>query len=204
MGTNTLAGTGLGLARSYSGGAGNYAGSQMLIKNGYASGLAVGDPVQLLASPQGYVGIVSGTSPTNILGVFGGVLPYYDTNLQATSHGLNGSYVTTAAPPAGTDIPCIVYTDPNVTFVAQVSGLVWLPSWTGQNITWLASTYGAPNATGRSTLLLDSASIATTNTLPLRIVGPIGVSGGPQDPANTNPWIEVKMNTAFALAPLGV
>ena len=29
-------------------------------------------------------------------------------------------------------------------------------------------------------------------------MGVVGITGGPQDPANTNPWIEVVMNPGIA------
>jgi len=206
MATNPLAGVGLSFARNYLSGANTYQASQMLIKNAYATALPVGDPVGLLASPQGYVGVVnSNTAPTNLLGVFAGVRPYYDTTLQATSHGLNGEYVTTAAPPSGVDIPCLVITDAFATFIVQVSGSTgFLPAWVGNNCTWLASSIGAANSTGRSTLVVDGTTFATTAGLPLRVIGPAGVSGGPQDPANVNPWIEVRLNNNIALSTTGI
>ena len=69
---------------------------------------------------------------------------------------------------------------------------------------WKAGTNGAPNASGISSLYLDGTTIAETATLPFRIMGVTGISGGPQDPANTNPTILVCMNTSENLNSQGV
>jgi hypothetical protein len=51
---------------------------------------------------------------------------------------------------------------------------------------------------------VDATTINTTATLPFRILGVAGVSGGPQDPANTNPVIEVRLNTSEQLNATGI
>jgi hypothetical protein len=209
MGTNNLAPTGFSFARNFISSAATYAMTQMSILNGYPSNIMVGDPVILNAN--GTVNIAGsatfGTVNTGPLGIFAGVLPYYDTTQQATSHGLNGAYLSTAAPPSGVNIPCMVITDPFATFIAQLNGVAFLQSWVGMNCTWLQSTVGQNTAgNGRSVAALDNTTnpIGTSITYPLRIIGPAGVSGGPQDPANANPWIEVRLNLSTALATLGV
>jgi hypothetical protein len=55
-------------------------------------------------------------------------------------------------------------------------------------------------------LVLDAASINVTAALPLRIMGLAGVPGGPQDPANTNPWVLVRINATLVehLQGLGI
>ena len=116
-------------------------------------------------------------------------------------HGLIGAYQNTANPSA--DIQASLVDDPFVTFIAQVSGGPWVQNWAGQNINFLAGTNGVPNVTGQSTLALDAATIATTNTLPFQILGVVGTAGGPQDPTFTNPWIEVRLNTAALLNSTG-
>ena len=203
MATNLLAPNGLSVARSVFGGAATFQANQYAIKNGYGTAIGKGDLVKLLGTPsQGFIGIAT-TSETAVLGVFAGVLPYYDTNLQGISHGLNGSYPTAASPPAGVNIGALVYVDPGITFIGQTQG-TFAQSWVGQNINFLTGTNGAPNISGTSTLQLDSASIATTATLPFQIVGPAGVTGGPQDPANTNAWIEVRLNISSLLSSTGI
>jgi hypothetical protein len=85
-----------------------------------------------------------------------------------------------------------------------VNGGVYDTSWRGKNIGFVDASNGAPNFAGQSTLVLDYASLNTTNTLPFRVLGVAGLPGGPQNPANTYPWIIVKMNTAEVLNPTGI
>ena len=194
MATNLLAPFGLVYSRNLLGAAPTYQGVEFRIKNGYTSKIGVGDIVITGTSgQQGYVNI-AGANPSSMLGVFNGVLPYYDTALQGTAHGLNGSYATSAAPPSGVDIPCLVYVDPWAVYRVQASGGPWTVSMRGQNVNWTTGTNGVPNAAGISTLSVDLSTVATTNTLPLRLVGVVGVTGGPNDPANTNPTVEVIFN----------
>ena len=166
------------------------------IKAGYGSAIGVGDLVKTLtgAGNQGYLGI-SAFNDTGGCGVFVTVYPYYDKTYQSIQHGLNGSYPTAANPSA--DIPAAVIMDPFTVFRAQVSGGPWAQTWLGNNINWLSTTNGAPNTAGISTLALDGTTVGTSNTLPFRIVGLAGTPGGPQDPANTNPYIEVTLNPAW-------
>jgi hypothetical protein len=194
MATNTLAPFGLVYSRNLLGSAPTYQGQEFKIKNGYGSKISVGDVVITGTSgQQGYVNIAA-ANPTGMLGVFNGVLPYYDTALQGTAHGLNGSYATSASPPSGVDIPCLVYVDPYAVYRVQASGGPFTVSMRGQNVNWTTGTNGTPNAAGISVLSVDLSTVATTSTLPFRIVGIVGVTGGPNDPANTNPTIEVMLN----------
>lgn len=164
------------------------------IKNGYGSKISVGDIVQTgTGGNQGYI-IIGAANPTNILGVFRGVGPYFDTNTQDTRHGLNGSYITAAAPPTGIDIDADVIVDPYAVYRVQAIGGPWTVSMRGLNVNWATGTNGVPNAAGISTLSVDLSTAATTITLPLRLLGVVGVPGGPNDPANTNPTVEVMLN----------
>lgn len=206
MGTNLLQPYGLQLNRNALGAAPNYQGKLYYIKQGYASNIGKGDPVKLgTGANQGRI-VIATPADTNILGIFSAVLPYYDTAQQQIAHGLNGSYQASASPNG--DIQCLVYDDPFATFIAQVNGAAFAQTYQGQNIGFVAAGGGVgpglPNISGISTVALDGASVANTNTLPFQIIGPVGVTGGPQDPANTNPWLEVRMNTAQMLSPTGV
>ena len=202
MATNLLAPNGLSFSRNTLSGANTFQANQFYIKQTYATAIGIGDQVKTGTSAlQGYV-VLGATGDSTTLGVFAGVLPYYDTNLQGISHGLVGAWPTTASPNG--DVACLVVNDPFAEFIAQVSGGPWAASWRGQNINFLTGTNGVPNISGRSTLALDASTIATTNTLPWRITGLAGVSGGPQDPANTNPWITVRLNNSEALAATGI
>lgn len=179
------------------------------IKNGYASKIAMGDPVQTGTSTnQGYV-IIAPNTPTAILGIFAGVLPYYDTNLAGVSFGLNGAYNGSAVSPQG-DVDCLVIDDPDAVFRVQVYNAAWAQSWRGLNCQLLAGSQGVPSAAGISTAAIDGGTApATTSTFPFRIQelvavqpGGLGLSsgiafeegGGTGDTALTNPWIEVCIN----------
>lgn len=203
MGTNPYAPNGLSVsgARSQAGGAGTYQNNLCMIKSGYASAIGRGDLVNKGTGASAGYAVISLLADTTVFGVFTTVYPYYDKTAMMTMHGLNGSYAANANPSA--DIQASLVEDPFVTFMAQVSGGPWAASWSGRNINFLAGTNGVPDITGQSTLALDGASIADTPTLPFRIVGVLGVTGGPMDPANTNPWIEVRLNTSSLLNPTG-
>lgn len=193
MATNTLAPNGLLWSRNRMGGAPTVQAQAYYIKKGYSgSNISIGDLVRTgNGTNQGYV-VISALGDTSGLGVFAGVLPYYDTVFQQTAHGLNGSYQTSSNPSG--DVPCLVISDFLAVFRVQMSGGPWVVSYRGQNINWLTGTNGAPNGAGISTLGVDATTIGTSNTLPLRLEGVVGTSGGPQDPANTNPLVEVSFN----------
>jgi hypothetical protein len=202
--TNLLAPNGLEFSRNFISGSNTYQANKFKIKAGYGSNIGIGDLVVTGTSTnQGYLALAT-TSSANILGVFVGVLPYYDQTAMQTMHGLNGAYQSSANPLG--DIDCLVISDPFATFRAQVSAAsaVYAESWRGQNITFVNASNGAPNSAGRSTLVLDYTTLNTTSSLAFRIVGPVGVTGGPQDPANYNPWIEVKLNTSELLTGTGI
>ena len=194
---NQLSPTGLVYSRNKIGAAPTYQAQLLYIANGYTgSAIGKGDLVQLSGVPP-YVTIApfSATAATG-LGVFITCLPFYDVNLQATSHGGPfGSYAISAAPAAGQNVPCLVVTDPFALFRVQLIGA--LPaSWQGYNANFTSGSNGAPSSNGLSTLSVTT--IATTSGLPLRIEGLAGVVGGPQDPTQTNPWLEVSLNPAWA------
>ena len=216
MATNQYAPNGLtvGGARNRISAAANYAHQFGMIKAGYGTAIGRGDLVNFgTGGNQGFV-VISGHADTNGFGVFQSVYPYYDQTAQQTMHGLNGSYPTNANPsttgpssPYSTvaGIICGVIADPFATFIAQTNSVGgWQQVWAGQNINFVAGTNGVPNITGQSTLALDYASIALDDTLPLRIVGPAGVPGGPDDPNNSNCWLEVALNTAWLLNKSGI
>lgn len=195
MATNTFAPNGLLWSRNKIGAAPTSQLQAYTIKKGYGTNIGVGDLVKTGSNPnQGYI-VLSTLGDTSGIGVFAAVYPYFDLTFQQNVHGLNGSYQNGANPSA--DIPCAVIADAFAVFRAQVSGGPWAQNWRGQNINWVAASNGAPNGAGISTLALDANTIGTLNTLPFRIEGLAGVPGGPQDPANTNPWIEVSLNPAW-------
>lgn len=196
MAANVLTPQGLIWSRQKIGAAPTSQAQVFYIKKGFASTIGVGDLVKTLTSGnQGYIGPSAFNDSTG-LGVFVGVLPYFDLTLQATSHGLNGSYVANTN--AAADIPCLVISDPFAVFRIQGSGVAFTQAMRGNNANWITGTNGVPNPAGISTLTLDMASPATTATFPFRIEGVAGVPGGPQDPANTNPVLEVSLNFGWS------
>lgn len=195
MATNVLAPNGLVWSRQKIGAAPTSQAQVYAIRKGFvANNIGLGDLVKTGTSTnQGYV-IPSVFNDSTGLGVFAGVAPYFDLTLQGTSHGLNGSFQLGANPSA--DIPCYVISDPFAVFRIQASG-TWTALMRGNNCNWLTGTNATPNAAGISVLALDLTTVATTNTLPFRLEGVVGVTGGPQDPANTNPLVEVSFNPAW-------
>lgn len=213
MPANTLAPSGLVYSRQRAGGSATMQSNAYQIQRLYGSSIGLGDLVKTLTgAAQGYIGLATNVD-TAILGVFAGItgsgaIPgalgggYYDANTQTYQYGLNGAYVNTAAPVVGTNIGCVVIDDPDAVFRIQLSGVVWANSYRGLNVNFVSN--GAQNASGISTLYADGSTIAATNTLPLRILGLAGQPGGPQDPGNTNPWIEVCLNTPEASNSTGI
>lgn len=205
MGINLLQPYGLQVNRNFIAGAPTYQANQFAIKQGYASNIGKGDPVKFgTGTNEGYI-VLASPADVNILGIFQGVLSYYDATMQGTAHGLNGAYQSSANPNG--DVPCLVYSDPFTSFICQVNGGPFLNSWPGRNINIVAAGGGVgpglPNISGLSTVALDGTSVASTNTLPFRIIGTVGVVGGPQDPTFTNPWLEVRINTSSVLNAAG-
>lgn len=190
MATNLLAPTGLVWTRSLAGATTASANKFKILKT-YSTAIAMGDLVQTGTSGnQGYVTLATTGTTTN-LGVFLGVLPYYDTGFQGTGHGLLGSWPASGVAPSA-DVDCLVIDDPFAVYRIQYSGGPYLTSWRGTNASYASN--GAPNFAGISTAYATGQ--ATTSTLALRIIGVSGITGGPRDPANTNPWLEVTLNFA--------
>lgn len=216
MATNTASPMGLIASRNRFGGSPTYQPAYGLIKKGYASNINIGDLVITgTSASQGYVILSTGLESAQ-LGVFRSIagsvgtsqMPgatgggYYDNSIQQYVYGLNGAYQSTANPSG--DIACMVDNDPGLVFRVQMINGAWNQNLMGQNINFTAATNGVGNGAGISTLSVDFNLVGTSNTLPFRIVGLSGVTGGPQDPANTNPWIEVALNTPEMLASTGI
>lgn len=213
MGTNTLAGTGLQFARNLNPASPDFQGNNYSLLGTYSTSIGVGDVVSTGTSGNlGYV-IIAPDGATSILGVCMGFAPYFDSGLQQT---INPRYWRqTANPVTGASVnnpagaPQILVADnQQIIFQAQMSGAAWSNGLRGKNIDWKAGTNGAPNTySGISTLYLDGTTAATTNSLPFRIVGLAQtIIGGPQDPTNTNPIIEVQFNPGLLenLQALGI
>lgn len=201
MGTNLLQPSGLSYCRNRLNGANTYQMNQRAIKAGYGSSIGRGDLVKFGSGTyQGYI-VLATLTDTNSVGSFHAVLPYYDSTQQAMSHGLNGSYQSTSNPSA--DVQSLVGEDPFGTFIIQCSGGTFAQTWVNQTINFLAGSNGAPNSAGISTMALDFTTLGAPNA-PFSIIGAFGVVGGPQDPTNVNPWLEVRLNTSQMLSSASV
>lgn len=219
MATNTAAPSGLVYSRNIFGGSPTFQTAINFIKNGYASNIGIGDLVITgTGANQGFVILSTGVESAQ-LGVFQGITSppqgafgqggavgdgVFDTNLQAINYGRNGAYVSTITPPATVNVGARVIVDPSAVFRVQMINGAWTESLRGQNINFTAGTNGVPNASGISVLSVDFNTVNTTNTLPFRIVGLAGVAGSAFDPSNTNPLIEVTLNTPEQLASTGI
>jgi hypothetical protein len=195
---NVFAPTGLVYSYNKLGAAPNYQAQLCYIQSGYSTSIPVGSVV---VSTGGYI-TLAGDNPSRITGMFAGVLPYYDTTLQGTSHGRNGAWVASAA--SNASVPCLVVTDPMAVFRIQCSGIAPAATWPGLNINWIAGTNATLSTSGISVLAADSSTPATTNTFPFVIEGLAGVPGGPQDPTVANPWINVRFNPGIHTALLAL
>lgn len=206
MATNTLAGFGLRPVRNAIAASPTYQASIRKIKTTYTGAIGFGDLVMTGDGGSGFQGyvIIGTASAGRSLGVFAGCLPFYNPNLAA--------YSNLAGWPSGgvsgltSDVEVMVYDSPLLVYQAQLSG-TWAESYRGQNINFTAGTNGVPGAAPSytSTLTLDATTIALDNTLPFKILGLAqNVSGSPLDIANTNPAIEVILNTAELAASIGV
>ena len=142
-----------------------YAGSTRLVKinNAYAANIFYGQPVSINSS--GVVIADTGTSnvaATGVVGVFVGCT-YTDPNLK---YKIFKQYWPTGT--VATDAYAYVVDDPDVVMQVQADDTV-AQTALGANIGF--STFSGDTATGNSETSADAASIATTDTLPLRIVG---------------------------------
>ena len=142
-----------------------YAGSTRLIKinNAYAANIFYGQPVSINSS--GVLVADTGTSnvaATGTVGVFVGCT-YTDPNLK---YKIFKQYWPTGT--VATDAYAYVVDDPDVVMQVQADDAVTQAAL-GANIG--LSTFAGDTATGNSETSADVASINTTATLPLRIVG---------------------------------
>lgn len=142
-----------------------YAGSTRLVKinNAYAANIFYGQPVSINSS--GVVIAETGTAnvaATGVVGVFVGCT-YTDPNLK---YKVFKQYWPTGT--VATDAFAYVVDDPDVVMQIQADDTV-AQTDLGANIGF--ATFSGDTNTGNSETAADASSIATTATLPLRIVG---------------------------------
>ena len=146
--------------------------STRLVSSADTTALGYGDPVTSLGT--GYV-TASAAGTTQIDGIFYGC-QFYSTVIGRT---VNQNYYPGSG--AGGDVIAYICTDPDAMFLVHAVNTAIAFADIGANINFVA---GTPNSvTQMSTASIDQSTIATTNTLPFRIVGlysqeaPPGASG---------------------------
>lgn len=194
MAVNTFAPNGFNFARNYFSAAPTYQTTMAQIASTNANSFGQGDVVKILST--GFIDRAL-TTDTAFFGVIDWV-EYYDTVQQKKIRTLAWLAPSTAL--AGS-VYASVITDPQAVFTVQSGSGVGPVAQgnVGNNINFASN--AAPNTTtGISTAYANFASIATTSTLPFRIVsigynnylGPIGNSG--YDNTLVNNLIEVIPN----------
>lgn len=200
MANNTYAPFGFRPARLFTSSVPNYAVNGRPIVYNYASQIAMFDPVYLYTDGTVRLYAVAGTTIDGIAIGF----DYFDPN-----NILSGAFHpawTAPTLPSGTNVTCKVMTDPNMVFYAQANGAALTESAVGQNIDIYTGSSGTPvTGSGLSQCALDAGNVHTTNTLPFRIVGLMGITPGFNGqgvtttqqyvPTNGNQILFVTMNT---------
>lgn len=196
MAANIAAPSGFNTVRRYDGAAPNYGAREEVIAFNYGTRINFGDPV--FRHTDGTIRLYAAAG-TTVHGIFRGCR-YLDPGTLKTEY-----YPAWRTPtlPSTTTVFAMVDQDPLMTFMAQAVGTALTQSAIGQNMDITAGTSGtSTNLSGISTCSL-SGTAANTATLPFRVVGIIGLSGGLVTPAinaayvatNDNQWLEVMMNT---------
>lgn len=167
---------------------------QYKIADAYATSIFNGDLVSLVAG--GTVEKFTGTTTGSPLGVFLGVeYEMSDMGLLFKQH-----WTASTATKSGTAIWAYVIDDPDVLFQIQADDTLGQDAL-GANA---ALVQGAGNATtGKSGVTLDASTVATTATLPLRIVDYVNLPGfSTLGDAFTD--VIVRLNTHFNRNATGV
>lgn len=142
----------------------SFVGSTRLIKiaSAYAANIFFGQPVKFAAGTiQAETGTTS-ISATGVAGIFVGC-SYTDPTLK---YKVFKQYWPTGTVTA--DAVAYVVDDPDIVMAVQADGTL-AQSAIGKNIALTAS--AGSTSTGNATTAVSAASIATTNTLPLRVIG---------------------------------
>lgn len=157
------------------------------IASGYATNIFAGDFVVRVAD--GTIEKATGTTTLSTVGIFIGCT-YTEPNLNYRLHAQYYPANTVGAVGGVDQINAYIITNPDIVFLMQADGAVGIAD-IGSNA---AIVQGAGStASGNSTNSLDQSSIATTNTLPLRI---IDIDRGPENtPGDAFTNVHVKFNT---------
>ena len=200
MAANTYAPFGFRDARLWNASVPNYAINGRNMAYNYGSQIAFGDPVYLNTS--GNI-VLYANGGSTIDGIAVG-FEYFDPN-----NILSGAFHpawTAPTLPSGTSVTCKVITDYQMVFFVQGKGTAVTQSAVGKNADIYTGSSGTPvSGSGISQCALDAGNLATTNTLPFRIVGILGITPGFSTqglgvnqqyvPTNDNQIFAVTMNT---------
>ncbi|GEM_PF-2338378 len=189
---NILAPGGFSNSRLLKGSAPNYATRDAYIAYNYGTKIAYGDPVFLNSSGNIQLYVKGGTT---IHGIFRGC-NYLDPSSRRVQW--YNSWMAPGGVASTTVVEAKVDIDPDMVFICQVSGGPVTQADVGLNIDILANSSGNPTYAGMSVCALDAATIASTATLPFRIVGLVGEPGFVvgYNPAAANNLVQVVMNTS--------
>lgn len=162
-----------------------FAGSTRMlpIASGYATSIFYGDVVKLINT--GYINKDTGTTSLTPVGIFMGC-QYVDP-----TYGFTTRQMWTASTATMNSAPAYAFVcdDPDAVFQIQASAAVTQAAL-GQNAAVVQGS--GDTISGDSRVSLNAASVADTNTLPIRIVGFAG--GSPVIDTDTYPEILVKWN----------
>lgn len=177
--------------RNLSGGAPTYQLTTAYILASYATQIFRGDVVTWNA---GYINLATAGS-TTIAGIFEGC----EWQSQAMKQPRWSPYWPGSDAPSGGYVKCQIITDPYAVFVAQSNGSAITQANVDQNINFVAGT--GNTSTGQSGEALNQSTIATTATLPFRIVnvgGPTSLNNfiGSDNTSSYN-TVEVVFNNAM-------
>ena len=200
MAVNVYSPFGFQESRLWTGSVPNYAINGRTLAYNYSSQIGRGDPVYLNTSGNIVLYAAGGTSIDGIAYGF----DYFDPN-NILSGAFHAAW-TAPTLPSGTTVTGKIQTDPNMVFIAQADGAALTQASVGLNIDIVSGSSGAPTSgSGISTCGLDATNVHSTNTLPFRIVGILGISPGFSTqgfnvpagyvPTNANQYLAVTMNT---------
>lgn len=202
MASNTYAPFGFRESRLYGAAPSNYAMQATQIAYNNSNKIAFGDPVKLLST--GYIDVMT-VSGSTIHGIFLGC-EYYDPVLQ--NFQFLKSWPAPGTLTSSQTVSAHVAVDPLMRLQVQVNGGPVVQGNVGNNIDIFSGSSGNPSAAGISQCAVDFSTIASTSTLPFRIVG-IVQNGGYNGtswyaPGNTNNIVEVVMNTSDITSRTGI
>lgn len=189
---NTNAPFGFRVARRHDGVDANFAMTPAAILNGYATAIYRGDLVKRAAGT-GY--IQRAAAGNQVTGVFWGC-QYFDTVQQR--YVFLPQYPASATASAG-DVTCFVIDDSNLEFEAQLSGVI-TGVYAGINADVVAT--AGNTLSGFSAEAVNSATVATTATFPLRIVG--FSTNVANDPTSSFAIVRVKLNNSDDRSNTGI